>query len=107
MTDRSGVCWGKNKAGDGYKAGFGGSFVVLPVLRHADNAVLFGNDDRRAHNILESLDFAQQTWLPSLRLGLNFGRHGLVVHKPPSSVPAPGNITHPGPTVEPRLGAAS
>ena len=31
----------------------------VPVLRDADNAVFFGNDDRRANHILESLDFAQ------------------------------------------------
>lgn len=67
----------------------------LPVLRHADNAVFLRDDNRRAHYILESLDFAQQTWLPSLRLGLNFGRHGSVVHKPPCTLLAPGNITHP------------
>lgn len=56
---------------------------------------------------MESLDLAQQTWLPSLRLGLDLGRHGSVVHKPPSAVPAPGNITQPGPTAQPRLKAAS
>lgn len=43
-----------------------------PVVGHADNAVFFGDDDRRAHHILESVDFAQQTWPPSLRLGLDF-----------------------------------
>lgn len=79
---------------------------MLPVLRHADNAVFFWNDDRRAHNLLETLDFAEQTWLPSLRLGLNFGRHGLVVHKPPYAVPAPRSITHPGPSSKVRLGPA-
>lgn len=58
----------------GLEANLGSS---VPVFGHADNAVFSGNDDRRAHHILESLDFGQQTWLPSLRLGLNFGRHGL------------------------------
>lgn len=71
---------------------------ILPVFGHADHAVFLGNDDRRAHHILESLDRAQQTWLPSLRLGLNFGRHGSRVYKPPCTVLAsPGNITQPGP----------
>lgn len=74
----------------------------VPVLRHADNAVFFGNDDRRANHILESLDFAQQTRLPSLRLGQYFGRHESVVHKPPSTVQTPGNIP-----AEPRLIAAN
>ena len=80
----------------------------LPVLRHANNTVFFGDDDRRAYNILESLDLAQQTWLASLRLGLDFGRHESVdVHKAPAPVLAPGNITQPGPIAQPWLVAAS
>lgn len=75
----------------------------LPVFRHADNAVFFWNYHCCAHNLLESLDFAQQARLPSLRLRLNFSRHELVVRKPPSTVLAPRNITHDGPTSEPRL----
>lgn len=109
MTGGSGDMSVLSTAGDGYKiymCVFHSRFSRLPVLGHADNAVFLGDDDRRAHNILESLDFAQQTWLPSLRLGLYFGRHVLVVvHKPPSTVLAPGNITRAGPTAEPRIGA--
>lgn len=75
---------------------------VVPVLRHADNSVFLGDDDRRAHNILESLDSAHQTWLPILRL--NFGCHGSVVRKPPSPVLTPGNITYSGTTEELELG---
>lgn len=75
----------------------------LPVFRHADNAVFFGNYHRCAHHLLESIDFAQEARLPSLRLRLNFSRHELVVHKPPTTVLAPRNITHGGPTAEPRL----
>lgn len=72
---------------------------ALPVIGHADDAVLLRDDDRRAHNILESLDFAEQAWLPSLRPGLVFARHGWVVCGPPSAVLPPGNITHDGPAV--------
>lgn len=88
-----------------------------PVLGHADHAVLLRDDDRGAHHILESLDLAEQTRPPSLRLGLDFGRHGsvevlevemeevtvvMVVLKPPSTLLlASGNITPSlGPTGE-------
>lgn len=52
-----------------------------PVIRHADYAVFLRDNDRRANNILESIDFIKQAWLPCLRLRLDFRCHGL--HKNP------------------------
>lgn len=69
------------------------SKACIPVIRHANNAVFLRDDDRRTHNILESLDFAQQTWLPSLRLRPGVGCHRSAVQKRPSATAAPGHIT--------------
>lgn len=75
----------------------GGVFQAgSPVFRHADDAVLLGDDDRRAHHVLEGVDLAQQTWLPNLRSRFDFGCHAATVMREP---PTPGKRSP-----EPRVG---
>lgn len=65
--------------------------VCWPVLRYADNPVLFGDDHSRIHHILETLDLTQQDGLSCLRTGMDLCRHGAVVSPSPES--SLGSIT--------------
>lgn len=68
-----------------------GFYECWPVLRYADNPVLFGDDHSRIHHILETLDLIQQHGLSCLRALMDFCRHGAVVCPSPAS--SLGSIT--------------